>query len=180
MSAAAELDLLYPLSLFHRDAGHPLPAVELIAPDAMPEPYRSLLVHDGDMTSRLEAHHRGSLALRVLHREHTPGAYRREVILVVESSALPVEYGAIEINLDAFEPAVRDEIVRARLPLGGILNRHGVQYRSQPQAFFRLGSDAVMNGHFEVAGSHLFHGRSNLLLGPGGQLLARIVEVLRP
>ena len=34
--------------------GLPLPVMEQIQADEMPEPYRSLLVHDSDMTSTLE------------------------------------------------------------------------------------------------------------------------------
>ena len=146
----------------------------------MPEPYRRLLVHHGDMTSRLEAFHRSTIILEVLHREQSARNYRREVVLHAEQSGLPVEYGAIEINLDAFEPRIRPAILEAHLPLGGLLNRFGVQYRSEPQAFIRLDPDATMDGVFGVFHAPRFYGRSNLLLGADDQVLARIVEVLRP
>ena len=45
----------------------------------------------------------------MLHREQTPEAYRREVVLHVGSATdLPVEYGAIEIDLDAFDGELRE------------------------------------------------------------------------
>ena len=178
--APADVDLLYPLSLFCGMAGHPLPTYETIEGPAVPEPYRGLLVHRGDMTSRLEAFHRGSIVLEVLHREHTPDAYRREVVLQIDSSGLPVEYGAIEICLDAFPEEVRKLIVEAHLPLGGLMNRYHVKYRSEPRAFIQLGPDNFMRRVFGTPAAHTFFGRSNVLLGAAGETLARIVEVLRP
>ena len=50
----ASANMLFPLSHFCRSSGHSLPACEIIDGAMMPEPYRTLLVHHGDMTSRLE------------------------------------------------------------------------------------------------------------------------------
>lgn len=178
--APSQTDILYPLTLFRCNGGGPLPTYEVIDGTGMPEPYRSLLVHHGDMTSRLEAFHEGSIVLELLHREHTDDAYRREVILHMEETGLPVEYGAIEIRLDAFDPKLREQILQERLPLGGLLNRFGMRYRSKPRAFFKLGPDIEMNTLFSAAGAREFYGRSNELLADDGRRLALIVEVLRP
>ncbi len=175
-----DADLLYPLTLFRENGGEPLPPFEFIEGAEMPEPYRSLLVHNGDMTSRLEAFHRGSIVLEVLRREHTSSAYRREVVLHIDETGNPVEYGAIEINLNAFRDELRALIVEAHLPLGGLLNRFGVAYRSEPKAFIQLGPDAVMREHFAAPEAQRFYGRCNVLLDAEDQVLARIVEVLKP
>ena len=175
-----QADLLYPLSHFCRAGGHPLPACEFIDGAVVPEPYRTLLVHRGDMTSRLEEFHRAPMKLRVLHREVNGDTYRREVLLCAQDSGLPVEYGAIEINLAAFDEPLRALILEGRQPLGGLLNRHGVRYRSEPRAFLKLAPDSVMDAHFDLDGAHTLYGRSNVLLGDGEWVLARIVEVLRP
>jgi chorismate-pyruvate lyase len=177
---AASNDLLYPLSRFCEDGGHALPSFEVIDGEAMPQPYRDLLVHRGDMTSRLEAFHGGSIVIEVLHHEHTPEAYRREVVLRVESSGLAVEYGAIEIDLGAFDDEVRRLILEEHLPLGGLLNRFHIRYHSEPRAFIRLGADPVMQRVFEATDAREFFGRCNVLRGEGDRVLARIVEVLRP
>lgn len=179
-AAERDAEVLYPLTLFRRNGGAALADCEIIEGSAVPEPYRSLLVHHGDMTSRLEAFHGGSIVLEVLHREHTPSAYRREVVLHIRETGTPVEYGAIEINLDAFTGELRDLIVQAELPLGGLLNRFRVKYRSEPRAFLRLGADLVMRDHFGMPEADHFYGRSNLLLDDSGRTLARIVELLRP
>ncbi len=179
-ASPVETDLLYPLTLFCQNGGHPLPACELIAGEAMPEPYRGLLVHHGDMTSRLETFHEGPVVIEVLQHEHTPEAYRREVVLRVERNDLPVEYGAIEIDLAVFDGELRRLILEEHLPLGGLLNRFGIEYRSEPRAFIRLGQDPVMQRVFQMPDAQTFYGRCNSLHGSGGRLLARIVEVVRP
>ena len=180
LAAEPSADLLFPLSHFCEAGGHPLPACEIIDGAVMPEPYRALLVHQGDMTSRLEEFHGAAMTLRVLHRETSGDAYRREVLLCRADSGLPVEYGAIEINLAAFDEPLRAQILEGRQPLGGLLNHHGMSYRSEPRAFLKLAPDSAMDAHFELDGAHTLYGRSNVLLGEGDVVLARIVEVLRP
>jgi chorismate-pyruvate lyase len=178
--ATGTADLLYPLSLFCENGGHALPSYDVIDGDLMPQPYQGLLVHKGDMTSRLAAFFGGDIVLEVLHREHTPEVYRREVVLHIESTGLPVEYGAIEIDLGAFEGELRQLILEQHLPLGGLLNRFGIRYRSEPKGFIKLGADALMQRVFRVPDAAEFFGRCNVLLGEGDRVLARIVEVLRP
>ena len=173
-------DLLYPLSRFCERDGHPLPPHAVLDGAAVPEPYRTLLVHRGDMTSRLEEFHDSPMILRVLHREEDGAAYRREVLLCAMNSGLPVEYGAIEIHLDAFAPELRAKILEGHLPLGGLLNRAGVRYRSEPRAFIKLAPDSAMNALFATDPANELYGRCNVLLGAQGETLARIVEVLRP
>lgn len=180
MIAATETELLYPLTLFWKAGGHALPEYGVLDGAAMPEPYRKLLVHHGDMTSRLEAFWGGEIVLEVLHFEHTPEVYRREVVLHIESTDLPVEYGAIEIDLGAFDGELRRLILEHHLPLGGLLNRFGVRYRSEPKGFIKLGADAMMQRLFRLPKAPEFYGRCNVLLGDNDRVLARIVEVLRP
>lgn len=180
MTVAEVSDLLYPLSLFCQNGGHPLPSYAAIDGADMPEPYRGLLVHHGDMTSRLAAYFGGDIVIEVLHCEHTVEAYRREVVLHIEGTGLPVEYGAIEIDLGAFDDELQRLILEQHLPLGGLLNRFGMQYRSEPRGFIRLGPDAIMQKVFGMPDAEEFYGRCNVLLGEDGRTLARIVEVVRP
>jgi chorismate-pyruvate lyase len=180
MLAAVDAELLYPLAYFCRRDGRQLPAFEVVEPDAMPEIARKLLVHTGDMTSRLEQHYGGETVLQVVHCEHTPSIYRREVLLCLAGNGLPVEYGAIEIDLGAFTGELQDLIVEAQLPLGGLLNRFRVQYHSKPRAFLKLSPDLGMNALFAASGATELYGRSNILCDKDDRVLARIVEVLRP
>lgn len=180
MTEAVASDLLYPLSYFCERGGGILPPFTVLEPEALPEPARTLLVHRGDMTSRLEQHYGEKTLLRVLQCEQTDAAYRREVVLCLDTCGLPVEYGAIEICLEAFTGELRDLIVEARLPLGGLLNRFGFNYCSEPSAFLELTPEARMTALFGVTEAAELYGRCNTLTGKDGIVLARIVEVLRP
>lgn len=171
---------LYPLAHFYGAHGHPLPEIATIDPSNIPLPYHDLLVHHGDMTSRLEAFHQGKIILQPLQILPSDGFYRREVLLCQADSGLPVEYGAIEIHLAAFPPALRQEIFDAKIPLGGLLNQHGIIYRSEPRAFLNVAPDRKMAEHFQLPSPTTLYGRSNCLLSKDHQILAKIVEILRP
>ncbi len=180
MTTATDAELLYPLALFRQCDGETLPQFDALNPAAVPEPYRTLLVHDGDMTSRLERFHGGSIMLSVRRRELSGDLYRREVVLHMASTGKPVEYGAIEIDLGIFSPALRERILEGRLPLGGLLNTFRERYHSRPKAFIKLGPDVVMSSIFGQEPSQEFYGRCNELLDENDGVFARIVEVLRP
>ena len=55
------LPIAYPLDDFYAQAGLPLPRITAIPGEAMPEPYRTLLVHQNDMTSTLEKFHKSTV-----------------------------------------------------------------------------------------------------------------------
>lgn len=180
MSTSTHTELLHPLTLFRKRDGRPLPIFEEIDGAAMPDPYRSLLVHNRDMTSRLEQFHGSPMKLRILHVERVENEYRREVLLCAQDSGLPVEYGAIEIHLEAFPEELREQIVEGRLPLGGLLNRADFAYRSSPRGFLKLLPDLSLSRLFSLDGAVSLYGRCNVLLDQAGAELAHIVEILRP
>jgi len=180
VSTYTQLELLHPLTIFRKRDGRPLPVFEEIDGGAMPNPYRSLLVHNGDMTSRLEQFHGSPMKLRILHIERVENEYRREVLLCAQDSGLPVEYGAIEIHLDAFPEELREQIVEGKLPLGGLLNRAQFVYGSSPRAYLRLLPDLSLSRLFGAESAKAYYGRCNVLLDQAGAELAHIVEVLRP
>jgi len=162
-----------------------LPPVAAIEAPAMPEPFRALLAHESDMTSTLERFHGRAIHLCVLHREQDrlpsgESVYRREIVLKLNGSDQPVEYGAIEIHLDQFPEAARAEILAEQRPLGAILNGNGMRYVSRPAAFLRLASDPYINELLGLRGAQILFGRRNRLLNAVGALLADIVEILPP
>ena len=57
MNASTLPDILYPLSFMRSARGLPKLRYENLNPEDLPEPYQTLLFHEGDMTSRLEAYH---------------------------------------------------------------------------------------------------------------------------
>lgn len=171
--------VLYPLDEFYAQAGNPLPQIEAVAPDDLPEPYRSLLVHDSDMTSTLEKFHDEKIHLEVFRRQRVQDTFFREVILLLESGT-PVEFGAIKIDLSLFDPVPQQLILEGRLPLGRILQDCNIPYISRPQAFLKLKSDPFINTVLRLAGSHDLYGRRNSLFDSEERPMAEIVEILPP
>lgn len=172
--------MLQPLADFYRLAGEVEPVVEPVEGSDIPEPYRGLLVHGQDMTSTLERFWGEALRLQLLQVHEEDGVLYRQVLLVTEQSKTPVEFGAIQIFVERFEAEARNEIREGKTPLGAILKKHHVAYRSQPTGFFQLGHDPVMAEVLAFDGDCLKYGRHNVLSDPNGATLADVVEILPP
>ncbi len=156
---------------------HPVPEVRFVTSAELPASVRSLLAHDGDMTSRLARAYGSDIQLQVVQHRMTDTALAREVVLRT-SSGEAVEYGAIEIFLQHLEPSVKAATVLQREPFGGILNRLGTGYYSAPSAYFVVHSSNLPFPAFDAVGECF--ARCNVLRNFEGRELARIVEVLSP
>jgi len=176
----AEASVSYPLDEFYARSGLRLPPLEVVDGGAIAEPARSLLVHERDMTSTLEAFHGAGIHLRPISRQRRGDDYFREVVLVLDETEQPVEFGAICIHLARFPEPARQAILAERFPLGHLLKDFGIAYLSRPKAFLRLASDATINGLLRLTGAQLLFGRRNSLFDPAGNSLAEIVEILPP
>lgn len=178
--AAEPFVLAHPLDDFYALAGQPLPPLQQIDGEEVPQPYKQLLVHLDDMTPTLEKFHKRDIHLRVLGRRQSGDAYYREVALLLDETNEPVEFGAIKINLDRFSPEAREHILAETRPLGTILGQDGIVHTSRPKAFIRVASDKIINEALELQGAHILYGRRNTLFDPQGMPLAEIVEILPP
>lgn len=176
----ANLPLTHPLDDFYARANVHLPPLAQIDGEAMPEPYRTLLVHRNDMTPTLEKFYGTDIHLRVLGKRRSENEYFREVVLLLDGSNRPVEFGASKINLNFFAPDVREQILAEQRPLGHILNEYKVPHRCHPRAFLRLASDPLMNEALELSGAQILFGRRNSLLDLQDRVLAEVVEILPP
>ena len=174
------LGLAYPLNEFYRRNDHSLPPLEEIDPARIPEPYKSLLVHQHDMTSTLENFYGGRIRLQIIGRDRQGSDYFREVALLVDESKKPIEFGAIKINLDLFPKEAQAAILEEHWPLGRILKESHIEFSSQPRSFLRIASDKLINRVLNLTGAHLLFGRRNTLWNRAGQPLAEIVEILPP
>jgi len=176
--ATRVLDLLMPLIYFYNEDELPMPPVEFIEGEAMPQPYRSLLVHRNDMTPTLREHHGSEITLEVIDSETSENYVMRQVVLRRTSDNAPVEYGAIGIQLDAFPPHVKELIREGKRPLGGILGSEGVPHTSAPRAWFSIEADEHTGDLLRVQPGTKLYGRSNTLVHPDGIIFADIVEIL--
>ena len=172
--------LLYPLDDFYARMGRELPVIEPIDGDAMPDPYKSLLVHESDMTPTLQDFHRDSIHVHALHAEERDDSYFREVLLELDENGCPVEYGAIKINLGLLPNDTHQEIIEARLPLGQILFAYEVPHASRPKAYLKVEADEHITGALRLDGAPQLYGRRNTLTDIEDRPLAEIVEILPP
>ena len=98
--------------------------IEPIEPTEIPEPYRSLLVHEKDMTGTLAGYWGLPISLRPLTVLRDGNSLYRQVVLTAGPDRIPVEAGAIMIYLDRFPPEALPVIRQSQKPLGVILTRY--------------------------------------------------------
>ena len=155
-------------------------ALEFLLPSQIPEPYRSLLVHESDMTGTLERYHGQSMSLHTIERVITPDRVVRHVELRGSEDKRTAEFGAIEISLDQFGAGPREEILESALPLGTILKKADMDFISRPVAYFRIKPGASVRHSFGVPADGWLYGRCNKLLALSGRTIADVVEILPP
>lgn len=173
----APLRLLYPLDAVYKRAGIDPPSVRAVEAEEIPLPYRSLLVHEKDMTITLEGHFGGRVVLRPLGVFTRGASYFRRVLLVHEESGQPVEMGAIRIQLESFDAVLRERILQNEVPLGRILRDGRFDCRSVPRAFLEVTPNPEIMGLFWMREPRLLYGRRTEVVREGRKV-GDIVEVL--
>jgi hypothetical protein len=172
------MPIAYPLDDFYARAGRALPRIGAVNGADIPEPQRTLLVHETDMTPTLEKFHGDEIHLRVIRSEGREGAYYREVVLQLGKSQKPVEFGAIKIYLTLFPHAAQRSILEEDLPLGTVLARFKVKHTSRPKAYLKIEADDYICHSLSLKPGQTLYGRRNTLFDPQQRPLAEIVEIL--
>ena len=175
-----QADRIFPLNEYYGRRGLVLPRIEAVAAELVPAPYRVLLVHEGDMTLRLQRFHNQAIGLRVLEHHSTLQALTRTVVLIREGDGRVVEFGSIRIVFAPFPPEAQQEIALCRRPLGTILRGLHLGHFSKPLAFIRVWSDAHVGQLLGVPAGVPLYGRCNELFDRFRQRLAQVVEILPP
>jgi len=178
--AAAALPFVYPLDEFYARAGLVLPRIERLGGEQVAEPYRRLLVHENDMTPTLESFHGADIHLRILNREQRADFYFREVVLQLNGTDKPVEFGANKVNLVLFPAKARQLILEEHLPLGRILKECGIAHSTLAKAFFRIEADDLIRQALNLEQPTTLYGRRANILDPQKRPLSEIVEILPP
>ena len=171
---------LFPLSEFYSHAKLPLPAIEQIPGATVPEPFKSLLVHNNDMTPTLEAFHKSDIHLEIVSSERRGEFYFREVVLRLNGDDRPVEFGANKVYIGRFPEEARDLILQEQLPLGRILKICGIRHHTEAKAFLRVSSDELIGGKFDLQQPATLYGRKAVICDPQNRPLSEIVEILPP
>jgi len=170
----------FPLKEFYTRAKLPLPRIEAISAEQVPEPYKSLLVHANDMTPTLEGYHKSDIHLEILSRERRGDFYFREVVLRLNGSERAVEFGANKVYVARFPDEAQDLILQEQMPLGRVLKECGVRHRTEARAFLRVESDAIINQAFDLDKPTELFGRKAVISDVQGRPLSEIVEILPP
>lgn len=92
----------------------------------VPEPYKTMLVHDHHMTVEMEKYHRSPVDVKVLDRKLNGDLYARKIVLLKHGTSQVVQFGIIRFHLQYITKQVRDEIIAEQTPLGRILINHNV------------------------------------------------------
>ncbi|HMP81218.1 MAG TPA: hypothetical protein PKA41_00755 [Verrucomicrobiota bacterium] len=171
---------LFPLSEFYTHAKLPMPAIEVIPGDVVPEPYRTLLVHHNDMTPTLETHYNSRIHLEILSRERRGDFYFREVLLRLDGDDCAVEFGANKVYIGRFADDARDMIEAEELPLGRILRECHVAHNTEAKGFLRVQADALIAEKLGVPAGTILYGRKAVISDPQHRPLSEIVEILPP
>ncbi|CAN5589529.1 hypothetical protein BH11PLA2_BH11PLA2_42360 [soil metagenome] len=154
-------------------------ACERITAEAMPEPYRELLVHASHMTVTLETYFRQSVMVEVLQSLVDGDEYGRQILLRLQDSGRVVQFGVVQINLNVLPPHVREEIISERTPLGRVLIQNGVLTRVEPMAYLALNANADFAKWFSVAVGTKLYGRIGVIFA-GDEAAIEVLEVLAP
>lgn len=170
----------YPLSDFYSRAKLPMPPMETIPGDTVPEPFKSLLVHSNDMTPTLEDFHKSRIHLEILSRDQRGDFYYREVVLRLDHDENPVEFGANKVHLGAFPEDAQELILLEQVPLGRILKECGVKHTTQAKFFLRVQPDEIMTKALELENTGPLFGRKAVISDLHGRPLSEIVEILPP
>ena len=176
----AALPYVYPLDDFYARAGLPLPVIERVTVEQLPDVVRPLLAHDTDMTPTLEKFHGGRIHLKILNREQRGDFYFRQVALLMEGTDKPVEFGANKVSLVLFPPKARHLILEERQPLGTILKNCDIGHSTVAKAFFRVTADELIREVLNITGPATLYGRKATILDPQKRPLSEIVEILPP
>jgi chorismate-pyruvate lyase len=180
VASGPAVNLFYPMNEFYERAGVPLPRVVQVQGCDIPEPYRSLLVHDRDMTPTLTEAYQREMKLRILKKVINQWVFAREIILEVEGSTSVAVFAAIKIYLNLFAPEPKRIILEGKQPFGRILHTRRIIHSSCPQAFIQVNSDQTINHALRLTGHHVLYGRRSALLNSSQVPLAQVLEILPP
>lgn len=113
-------------------------AAEHIPSALTPQPYKQLLVHDRHMTLAMEEFHGSPVIVKVLASKLEGNIYSRNILLKRKDDGAVVQFAVMRFDLDMVLPAVRDEILSERTPLGRILINYNVFRHVDLGAIFRI------------------------------------------
>ena len=175
LSTAPTFDQLYSLlpGSGDRPEAAPVPA------EAVPQPYRKLLVHHDHMTVTVEEHFGDAVDVRVLECRRNGDEYVRKILLALQGDGRVVQFGLVRIDLGVCPTPVRDAIVEGRTPLGRVLIQHDMLRRIEPVAYLKVKLGPTMAEWFGSSEGTETYGRLGVIY-TGEKPAVEVLEILAP
>ncbi|OWK43086.1 hypothetical protein FRUB_02685 [Fimbriiglobus ruber] len=155
------------------------PLTEALPGDKVPEPYRRLLVHSHHMTVTVEEFYGSPVDVKVLDARLSGNDYARKIVLTLRGTGKVVQFGIVHIDLSLLAPAVSDEIVSQKTPLGRVLIQHNVLRTVLPVGFFRALPGATMTDWLGLPAPATTYGRLGVIYTDYKPAI-RVAEILTP
>jgi len=124
-----------------------------------PEPYKRLLVHEHHMTVTMEEFYHTSVVVKVLDRRQDGDIYSRKILLERSDDGRVVQFGIVRFNLGVVLPAVREEIISERTPLGRILINYNVLRHIDLGAILQMTAGTGLAALFKCPQGQTTYGR---------------------
>ena len=135
-----------------------------ITPEDLPAVFARLLDHQSSMTETLAGWTGRDILLRVLAQQQTGRYFVRKIELSCAPETV-LAVAVIRIDLRAFAPDVRQDIIAGQTPFGTIMRAYGIDLQHKVQGVFSSGA---------------MFGRTNYIDSHDGRRLADVLEVLAP
>lgn len=175
LSTAPTFDQLYSLLPGSGDR----PDATLVSGEAVPQPYRKLLVHHDHMTVTVEEHFGDAVDVRVIERRRNGDEYARKILLALHESGRVVQFGLVRIDLAVCPEPVREAIVEGLTPLGRVLIRNDMLRRIEPTAYLKVTLSPTMAEWFGSAPGTATFGRLGVIY-TGEKPAVEVLEILAP
>ncbi|MDA0837642.1 MAG: hypothetical protein O3B01_03725 [Planctomycetota bacterium] len=152
-----EVDYQELFSIFEGGLG--APQYEFVDGKDVPEPYRTLLVHEDHMTVTMEGFYHEKVELRVVDVSRKENLYARKILLTAGDTGKVIQFGIMRFNFDYCSDAVRDEILEGVTPLGYILIKHNLLRRIDVHHFLRMQPNDEVTSYFQIKDAGPTYGR---------------------
>lgn len=166
------------VSLFHQPLER-LGQFRQVPPADVPPPYDGLLVHHHHMTVNMEQFYSSPVDLRVVHERTDGDLYAREILLQLQSTGQIVQYGIVQLALDALPTDVRTEIQQRGTPLGRLLIQHDVMRDVELTAVWQVQPGVELAKLLDLPSELETYGRS-AVIHVDSRPVIRLLEVAAP
>ena len=172
--------LMWPLNLFYAYYKRDMPEITPLFDWHLPDAFKRLLAHENNMTPTLESFYESTIHIERLNVVPDRDECSREVVLRLDTSKKPVEYGASRIFLHTLPAQAVDLICEGHMPLGSILNQCGCHHTVELSGFFKVKPTSFFTNVFSSTHGTPLYGRRNSLVALDGNPIAEVCEILPP